>query len=421
LHRWRCWAGKPRHRKPRHRLHLRQNRQRRTGALPRGSCRLLRPRPRAHHRRRRGHLGAAHPLLPVYLTTEYLIRRPFGACSPPPSAQTSPRCSTTSSPSAPITRSGSCPPRSSTSASTPAWASSSSERRRRHQGPQPQLNGSIWTSDWIAGALSERIPLRGTDSLHPAHLGKPAARSHLLRHRRQLLGVRSQPLRQGRDRRRRHVRRAPPPHHPPGGGMGIRADWLHHGHFGGIPASSSARPGRLPIPYGFDRGYTAEYNHLMLAFDNAGRARAWLRGAHRALGRSRQRLPRFPRLRVAALGRRRGRLLRHRRRGRVMSVNVTTSFADPLGSAHPLTELVSLGGSNPMRGFSRGACSAAAPRCHLALSLAHLDMARRLPPGRRGQRVRRAPEDFKPSLLRFSARLASEKRGFAPTARSSCW
>jgi outer membrane protein assembly factor BamA len=99
--------------------------------------------------------------------------------------------------------------------------------------------------------------------------------------------------------------------------------------------------------------------------------------------------------------------------GRVVSLSVATLFADPIGREPiPFTELVTLGGSGPMRGFFPGRLydrSAIVATAHYRWPIwVWLDGSLQAAVGNVfGEHL----QDFKPSLLRFSGAIGIESIG----------
>ena len=193
------------------------------------------------------------------------------------------------------------------------------------------------------------------------------------------------------------------------GVVGVRKVETSHGHFGSDPSVEvAAANGAYPLPWGFDRDYLAPYVSLNLALDT--------------------RKPRGSRtgVRVEAYGEE-GVDLQHDATsswvrygatlaahvdttgtGRVLSLKGGVLFADPMSSDSqvPFTELVTLGGEKWMRGYFPGRLvdrSAAIVELSYAWPVAasfeatiHADVGNVFGPHLDG---------FKPELLRFSGSL----------------
>jgi hypothetical protein len=140
-------------------------------------------------------------------------------------------------------------------------------------------------------------------------------------------------------------------------GVGIRSADIRSGQYGGVPSiEQEAATGAFRVPYGFGRGYTAEYNRVHLVFDTR---RPWpLSGsgvrleAQAEQGNDVRGPPASGWVKYGATVAGFYDLNDH---GRVVSLSLAALFADPLGAAAiPFTELVSLGGDGPMRGYWAG-------------------------------------------------------------------
>lgn len=138
---------------------------------------------------------------------------------------------------------------------------------------------------------------------------------------------------------------------------GIRAVNLYDGHWGDDPSlTKEAATGAFATPPGFGSGYTAEYNGASLVLDSRHRwprsgsgLRLELQGEQ---GNDARNSPASGWIRYGASA---GAYLDLNQRGRVLSLSVMTLFADPLGDRPvPFTELASLGGDGPMRGYFGG-------------------------------------------------------------------
>ena len=137
---------------------------------------------------------------------------------------------------------------------------------------------------------------------------------------------------------------------------GLKSNWFYDGNFGDDPGILRAvANGRYALPDGFERGYTAQYSGVHAAFDTRKPGtddQSGLRVEFDAAQGSD--------LRRAVGGWVRygggvGAFLDLNDKGRVLSANVMTQFVDPLGREPvPFTELVTVGGDGPMRGFLPG-------------------------------------------------------------------
>jgi hypothetical protein len=283
------------------------------------------------------------------------------------------------------------------------------------KGHDLRLTGSIWTSDWLAASVVERFHFFGKDSL-------TLRLSGVRRPDYAFFGEGPRSLegnigRFGQDRleagalfdfplwRASRVQ----------AGAGVRSVTIHHGHFGGDPSvEQEVAVGNYALPYGFDRGYTEEYNHVLVALDTrqprpyeASGVRVELEGEQGSDVRS------TPGAGWLRWGGTVGAFWDVNGHDRVVSLSVTTLFADPLGSAPvPFLELVSLGGSGPMRGFVPGRLvdrSAAVATAHYRWPIwAWLDGSLQAAVGNVfGEHL----QDFRSELLRFSGAIGIESVG----------
>jgi hypothetical protein len=156
---------------------------------------------------------------------------------------------------------------------------------------------------------------------------------------------------------------------------------MTNGHYGSDPSlAREAATGAFAIPYGFDRGTTVEYNRLALTLDSrepwpvldAQTTPADERpgsGVHLDLyGEQGSDVRRSPASGWLRYGGTAGGYLDLNQHGRVLGVAVTTAFVDPTRTDPiPFTELATLGGDGPMRGYYAGRLigrSAAAAAMH---------------------------------------------------------
>lgn len=150
---------------------------------------------------------------------------------------------------------------------------------------------------------------------------------------------------------------------------GLRYVNLYDGHYGGDPSiETEAARGAFALPPGYGTGYTAEYNRATFVLDSRPPQAAFAGGTLTVFqaapgsgvyaelqaeqGSDVRESPASGWIRYGATL---GASLDLNQRGRVIGVAVTTLFADPLGTrAIPFTELASLGGDGPMRGYYFG-------------------------------------------------------------------
>jgi hypothetical protein len=139
--------------------------------------------------------------------------------------------------------------------------------------------------------------------------------------------------------------------------VGVRDVNVFDGHYGSDPSlTREATAGAFPVPYGFGRPYTAQYNRLVAAVDT--RKTESRRGSGVRLeldaeqGSDVRNVPGSGWLRYGATA---SGTIDMTGTRRVVGLTLTTQFVDPLGSRPvPFTELVYLGGDHAMRGFFLG-------------------------------------------------------------------
>jgi hypothetical protein len=278
-----------------------------------------------------------------------------------------------------------------------------------------RFHGSTWGGDWVAGVLTERFRFHAKDSLTLNFTG--IRRPDLLYFGTGAESLGASQSRYAMDKLEAaalldvHLWRASRVQ----AGMGFVSTSFFDGHFHEDPnIDQGVQRGFYPRPPGFDRGYTAEKNTLMVAFDN--------RLPHPAPGSG---------VRLEAQAEQASDVRRNpgqgwlkyggtiagyhdlNDHGRVVSLAATTLFADPLaGEAVPFTELVALGGSGPLRGFLPGRL--------LGRSGATLVARYRWPiwafvdgslQAGVGNVFDEHLRDFKPALLRFSSAIGIETVG----------
>jgi hypothetical protein len=136
-------------------------------------------------------------------------------------------------------------------------------------------------------------------------------------------------------------------------GMGVRDVRTYDGHFGGDPSTSvEASRGAFALPYGFGTEYTVGFSRAALAIDS--RHRWPLSGSGVRLEVEAEEDGAWrpgPGASWVRYGGTLGGFLDVNGRHRVLSASVAVLFVDPLTGPVPFTELVSLGGDGPMRGF----------------------------------------------------------------------
>lgn len=221
------------------------------------------------------------------------------------------------------------------------------------KGHQLRARGSTWGADWLTGVLAERFPL-GSSTLTLVATG--ARRPDYVYYG---LGPRSRE----EDRSRYgsnswHVRGE---YEIPlarsssvVGNVGFRSASFYAGHFRDEPSTPTrVAEGAYPLPPGYDSGYSAVVSSLKIVLDSrrpepprGSGVRLQLDAEH---GTDLRGEPFGGWIRYGAML---GGALDLHDSGRALNLNLATSFADPTTSqAVPFTELVTLGGTHLLPGL----------------------------------------------------------------------
>lgn len=197
-------------------------------------------------------------------------------------------------------------------------------------------------------------------------------------------------------------------------GVGVRRVHFRRGGFSNDPVlAENVRDGRYPLPAGYPEGYSGIYNHASLAIDTRS-ARPASQSGLRFEARAEQFSqlsggPGFIRYGGGLAG-----FLDLGQQNRVVSLAFTASFADPLrpGAEIPFTELAAVGGGETMRGFQPGRLfgrSAATATLRYRWPIwVWLDGSLQFAVGNVfGAHL----QDFSPKLLRLSAAIGFESVG----------
>jgi len=355
-------------------------------------------------------------LSPLYLTSEYLIRRPLGALVAGAERAHLPSILYDFFAFGPEHKAGFAPIAFVDFGFNPDFGVYLFWDDAGFEGNDLRLHAAAWSADWLAGSFTERIRLHHDDQLtlkftamrRPDYvfygIGPNTLESNQSRYGEDLIN--------GRARVEFSLWRSS----RLTAGVGFRSVNLYHGRFDGDPSVEQAvAAGVFPsAPYGLDRGYTGEYNDLRLALDTRRPDVSPGTGVRVEFdaeeGSDIRRSPGSGWLRYGVSA---GGFLDLNDHGRVVSLTASALFADPIvGAAIPFTELISLGGEAPMRGFYPGRLvdrSAAVASLNYRWPIAPwLDGAIRTAVGNVfGVHL----EDFQPRLLRFSGALGIETVG----------
>jgi hypothetical protein len=220
-----------------------------------------------------------------------------------------------------------------------------------------RFHGSTGGANWFAGVLTDRIHFHNEDSLTVTFtglrrpdqaffgVGPDALQENISRYGEALLEANT--LAEFRLWRASRVETS----------LGLRSVNFHPGHFDEDPSiEQAAARGTYALPDGFAQGYTAQTSSVQLALDNRLPRPADGSGfrveVQAEQGTDIRRAPGASWLKYGATV---GGFLDLNGRNRVVSLSLATLFADPLNHRPiPFTELVTLGGPGPMRGFYPG-------------------------------------------------------------------
>lgn len=198
--------------------------------------------------------------------------------------------------------------------------------------------------------------------------------------------------------------------------VGLRRAHFHHGEFDHDPPIERAvRDGLYPLPPGFATGFTAFVNAITLAIDTRHARPADGSGVRLELrGEQVNQVEPSAAGAYVRYGASLGGYWDVGSHGRVVSLSFATQFVDPLRSdvMIPFTELASIGGPESMRGFPLGRLygrSAATATLHYRWPIwVWLDGSIQLA---LGNVFDKHLQDFKPELLRFSGAIGIESVG----------
>lgn len=292
-------------------------------------------------------------LSPLYLVTEWVIRRPLGAAVSAAEQADLPNTLYNLFAFGPEHKSGIAPIAFVDFGFNPSVGVYGFWDDAFFKGDDLRVHASFWTDDWIGASLVQRIRFHGKDSFQlklvgvrrPDHvfygIGPRALESAQSRYGEDKLdvgGLLDFPL--------WRVSRVDV-------GVGVRSVTFHDGHYGGDPGIlASVAAGVFPLPEGFARGYTAEYNDVLLALDSRRPYPAEGSGVRvEALAEQGSDVRQSPGSGWIHTGAGAGGFWDVNGNRRVVSLSVLAMFSDPLGTRPvPFTELVTVGGDVPSPG-----------------------------------------------------------------------
>ncbi len=296
-------------------------------------------------------------LAPVYLVSEFLLRRPLGALVMWAERSNLPKAVYDLFTFGPDHSAGFAPIGFLDFGFNPSVGAYIFWNDAFAKGNDIRLHATTWGADWLAGVVTDRVRLDDSKSVSFRFAGvkRPDFRFHgigpdarsgdLSRYGQNLLDGRvSFDMRLWRSSRIEAM-------------SGAKGVWFYDGRFGDdVGIVYAASTGRYALPPGFQSGYSAQYNGIRAALDSRKPGTESQSGVRVEFdGGQGSDLRRTPNSGWVRYGGGVGGFLDLNDHGRVVSASVTTQFVDPLGSAEvPFTELVTLGGDGPMRGFLPG-------------------------------------------------------------------
>jgi len=224
------------------------------------------------------------------------------------------------------------------------------------KGNDLRLHATTWGEDWLAGVVTDRVHLDETRSVafRFAGLKRPDFRFHGIGPDatdadRSRYGQDSLDGRVSFDMRLWRTSRIETM-------VGLASHAFYDGRFGDDSGIfRAAARGLYALPPGFLGGYTAQYSGIRAALDTRAPGQASGTGLRVELEGGQGSDLRRATSGWVRYGAGVGAFLDLNDKGRVLSANVTTQFVDPLGREPvPFTELVTVGGDAPMRGFLPG-------------------------------------------------------------------
>jgi hypothetical protein len=296
-------------------------------------------------------------LSPVYLVSEYVLRRPLSVAIPAAEHADLPEKIYNFFTFGPDHKVGVLPIALAEFNFNPSIGIYAFWNDAGFKGDSFVLHAEAWPADWVGVSLVQRVAIGKTRTLqfHVSGLRRPdqvfyglgptSLESHESRYG--INRVDGGATYEWRFWRSSRVATA----------IGARYESTYDGHYGrDTSLSQEAATGAFAVPDGFGHGYTALYDGVVAAFDTRVPASRLGSGVRLELDAEQGSLP----LETAASG-----WIRYGGtaagyvdldgHARVLGLALTTSFVDPLGSQPvPFTELVYLGGDHPMVGYYLG-------------------------------------------------------------------
>jgi hypothetical protein len=295
-------------------------------------------------------------LSPLYLTSEFVLRRPLGALMTTAERSGWPAVLYNFFTFGPDHKAGFAPIAFVDFGFLPAVGVYIFWNDAFFKGQNLHFHGSAWSGDWLAGSLTDRIEFAPDDALTLKVTGVRRP-DHVF------YGIGPSTLDSSRSRFGEDILEASAMIEVPfwrssrvKAGVGARAVNLYNGHYASDPSLEQRAASRaFAVPDGFNRGYTEEYNYVRMSLDTrkdvetGSGARVELEAEQ---GSDVRRSPAAGWIRYGATA---GVFYDLNDHGRIVSLSAAALFAEPLGTEPiPFTELVTLGGDRLMRGFAPG-------------------------------------------------------------------
>jgi len=292
-------------------------------------------------------------LSPLYFTAEWLIRRPLGAAIAAAERADLPNVLYNFFAFGPDHKAGITPIAFVDFGFNPSVGLYGFWDDAFFKGDDLRIHLSFWSADWVGASLVQRVRLRNKDSVQlklvavrrPDHVFYGTGPGAL----------QSAQSRYGQDKLDFGALFDFPMWRASGidAGLGVRTATFRDGHYGGDPGIlENVAAGVFPLPDGFARGYTAEYNDVLAALDSRRPFPAGGSGvrveAQAEQGSDVRQSPGSGWIHTAAGA---GAFWDVNGYRRVVSLSAIAMFSDPLGDRPvPFTELVTVGGDVPSPG-----------------------------------------------------------------------
>ena len=304
-------------------------------------------------------------LSPLYLTTEFLVRRPLGAAVSAAERADLPTAIYDFFAFGPDHKSGVAPIAFIDFGFNPSIGIYGFWNDAFFKGDDLRAHLDFWPHDWIGGSFVQRIHFHGKDTVQFKFVG--IRRPDHVFYGTGPMTLQSAQSRYRQDKLDGEVLLDFPVWRSSkiDAGIGVRSSSFGNGHYGGDAGIlENAAAGVFALPDGFTRGYTAEYNDLLFALDSRRPYPADGSGFRiETQGEQGSDLRQSPGSGWMHYGAGAGAFWDVNGNRRVLSLSLLTMFSDPLGGRPvPFTELVTLGGDvaspgsfpAPMPGFFPG-------------------------------------------------------------------